>query len=147
MWSLDRCLLLFIWVFIISHRQPESFEVESGALSRCGIVMTLGLRVFVCLRVRQLAFVYSLIRRWAFLFFILHLYVKSSRHVALKKKKRLSIIWLACALAAILRAIIREELFFFKKGQDMFAFFFSRRECSNNSLRFTGSGDGQMQWY
>lgn len=146
MWSLDRCLLLFIWVFIISHRQPESFEVESGALSRCGIVMTPGLRVFVCLRVRQLAFVYSLIRRWAFLFFILHLYVKSSRHVALKKKG-LSIIWLACALAAILRAIIREELFFFKKGQDMFAFFFSRRECSNNSLRFTGSGDGQMQWY
>ena len=29
--------LLFIWVFIISHCQPESFEVESGALLWCGI--------------------------------------------------------------------------------------------------------------
>lgn len=48
--------LLFIWVFIISHCQPESFEVESGARSRCGIVMTPGLCICVCVHLHLYIF-------------------------------------------------------------------------------------------
>lgn len=84
--------------------------MESGALWRCGIVMTLGLCVFVCLRARPLAFLYFLITQS---FTFLRLYVKSGKCVALRGgpssfNMRVQYI----TLAVMLRAITREELFF-----------------------------------